>query len=147
MLASFVRSSMRPLFDRICALSAVLSMLASVNFARAAIEDCPVPTGALSIVIPSGLPPALRDEMRDTALPGEPFDSIDVYVKGHKHSRFLFVWNIGTRWIVAVERGGIALRSNVYVYNLGKDDKVTRIKEIVTFPQSACAVATKLVQK
>jgi hypothetical protein len=31
-------------------------------------------------------------------LPGEPFDSTDVYVKGHKYRRYIFVWNVGTRW-------------------------------------------------
>ena len=51
---------------------------------------------------PSGLPPPLRNALPgDIALPDEPFDSTDVYVKGHKHRRYIFVWNIGNRWIVA----------------------------------------------
>ena len=61
------------------------------------------------VALPSGVPPALRGVMGNIALPGEPFDASDVYVKGHKHSRYIFVWNIGNRWIVATEQGGIAL--------------------------------------
>jgi hypothetical protein len=71
------------------------------------------------------MPPALRH-----ALPDEPFDSTDVYVKGHKHRRYIFVWNIGNQWIVAVELGGIALRAGICTYDLGKDDKTAvRIDE------------------
>jgi len=50
----------------------------------------------------------------DIALPGEPFDSTDVYVKGHKHRPYMFVWNIGNRWIVAMEQGGIAQTKGGY---------------------------------
>ena len=84
-------------------------IVASAAPAQAA---CPVPPGAVKVALPSGLPPALRDALLgDIALPGEPFDATDVYVKGHKHSRYIFVWNIGSRWIVATEQGGIALRA------------------------------------
>jgi hypothetical protein len=81
----------------------------------------------------------------DVALPGEPFDSSDVVVKGHKYARYIFVWNIGNRWIVATERGGIALRAAVSVYALGKDGKTTSLtEERITSPGSACEVATRL---
>ena len=129
-----------------CIISGLLAIAASAGPAEAA---CPVPPGAVQIILPSGLPAALRHALPDDiALPGEPFDSTDVYVKGHKHRRYIFVWNIGNRWIVATELGGIALRAGIFTYDLGKDDKTAvRIEESMTFPENACAAATKLVEK
>lgn len=129
----------------ICVMSAVFAV-AAASTAQAA---CPVPPGAVQIAVASGLPTALRHALPgDIALPGEPFDSTDVYVKGNKHRRYIFVWNIGTRWIVAMEQGGIALRAAIFTYNLGKDGKgAVLIEESTTFPESACASATKLVEK
>jgi hypothetical protein len=128
---------------RISIMSGALAMVAYVLPAQAA---CPVPPGAVQVALPSGLPPGLLHAMgNDVALPGEPFDSTDVFVKGHKHARYIFVWNIGNRWIVATERGGIALHAAVSVYDLGNDGKTTApIKERITSPGSACAVATRL---
>ena len=78
----------------ICVMSAVFAVAAATT-AQAA---CPVPPGAVQIAVPSGLPTALRHALPgDIALPGEPFDSTDVYVKGTKHRRYIFVWNFGTR--------------------------------------------------
>ena len=127
-------------------ISGALAVVASATPAQAA---CPVPPGTVKVVLPSGLPPALRDALRgDIALPGEPFDSTDAYVKGNKHRRYIFVWNIGNRWIVATELGGIALRAGIFTYDLGKDDKTAvLIEEQITFPESVCAAATKLVER
>jgi hypothetical protein len=129
----------------ICVMSAVLAVAA----ATAAQAACPVPPGAVKIDVPSGLPTALRHALPgDIALLGEPFDSTDVYVKGNKHRRYIFVWNIGTRWIVAMEQGGIALRAAIFSYDLGKEGKAAvLIEKSLTFPESACASATKLVQE
>ena len=108
-------------------------------------SNCPAPPGAAQIDLPSGLPPALRDQMGDIALPGQPFNAIDVYVKGEPNRRYIFVWNIGVKWIVAVEQGGIALRSAVYVYNVGNDGKTaTLIDRRIEIPTDACGAATEL---
>jgi hypothetical protein len=131
----------------ICVTAGVLSTAAyAIPAQAAAIEACPVPPGAIKVELPSGLPPALGKAMgNNIALPGEPFDATDVVVKGHKYARYIFVWNIGNRWIVATERGGIALRAAVSVYDLGKDGKTTAlIEERITSPGSACDVATRL---
>ncbi len=126
-----------------------LAMVASVTPAQAdAISDCPAPPGAVKVDLPSGLPPALRSVMGNIALPGEPFDTTDVYVKGHKHGRYIFVWNVGLRWIVATEHGGIALLSAVSVYQLGKDGKtVTLINKRTGFTNDVCGAATKWAGK
>ena len=130
----------------ICVVSAVFAVVAAATTSQAA---CPVPQGAVQIAVPSGLPTALRHALPgDIALPGEPFDSTDVYVKGRKHRQYIFVWNIGTQWIVAMEQGGIALRAAIFTYDLGKDGKAAvLIEESMTFPESACAAATKLLEK
>jgi hypothetical protein len=89
--------------------------------------------------------PALRGALPDDiALPGEPFDTTDVYIKGHKHGRYIFVWNIGSWWIVATEQGGIALRAAISTYDLGKDGKTAAlVDQRFTFPGDVCAVATE----
>ena len=126
----------------LCIMSGVLAIAAPVMPAQAA---CPVPPGAVQVALPSGLPAALSKALPgDIALPGEPFDTTDVYVKGHKHRRYIFVWNIGNRWIVATEQGGIALRAEIFTYDLGKDGKTVLIDNRFTFPNSVCAAATKL---
>lgn len=127
----------------ICAMAGALAMAVSALPAQAA---CPVPPGAVNVALPSGLPLALRHALPgDIALPGEPFDTTDVVVKGHKHRRYLFVWNIGSRWIVAMEQGGIALRAAVSTYDLGKDGKTAALTDQrMTFPSSVCTAATKL---
>lgn len=129
----------------ICAVSTVFAMVALGTPARAAIPDCPAPAGAAKAALPSGLPAALRDKMGKVALPGEAFNTIDVYVKGQPNRRYIFVWNIGARWIVATEVGGIALRAAVSMYDLGNDGKTAKLlDERMTSPTYACAVATKL---
>jgi hypothetical protein len=127
-------------------MAGALVMVASAALAQvAAIRDCPAPPGAVNVALPSGVPPALRDAMGNIALPGEPFDSSDVYVKGHKYRRYIFVWNIGARWIVATEQGGIALRSAIFVYHLGKDGKTaTLINKRIGFTNNVCGAATRL---
>jgi 2',3'-cyclic-nucleotide 2'-phosphodiesterase (5'-nucleotidase family) len=111
----------------------------------AAADKCPVRPGAVKVALPSELPPAVSQAVGNIALPGEPFDTIDVFVKGHKHSRYIFVWKLGNRWIVATEQGGIALRAAVSVYELRKEGKsAVRIAEQITFPESVCAAANAL---
>ena len=130
----------------ISVMATALALSASATSARAAaIENCPAPPGAVKVALPSGLPSALRGAMGNVALPGEPFDEIDVYVKGHKQRRYIFVWNVGNRWIVATEQGGIALRAVAQTYDLGKDGKTaTLIEKRITFPNRVCAAATRL---
>jgi hypothetical protein len=130
----------------ICVTVGALAMAACAAPAQAAaMRDCPAPSGAVNVALPSGVPPALRDVLGNIALPGEPFDSSDIYVKGHKYRRYLFVWNVGTRWIVATEQGGIALHSAIFVYHLGKDGKTaTLINKRIGFTNNVCGTATKL---
>jgi len=129
----------------ICIMAGAVTLTSSARIAKPTISHCPAPLGVVEVVLPSGLPAILRDLMDDVTLPGEPFDSTDVYVKGHKHRRYIFVWNIGSRWIVATEQGGITLRSGIFVYDLGKDRKTaTLIDKHLGFVNNVCTTASKL---
>jgi len=130
----------------LCTMTGALMVVASGTPAQTdAVSACPVPPGAVKVDLPSGLPPALRDAIGDIALPGEPFDTSDVHVKGHKYARYMFVWNAGARWIVATEQGGIALHSAIFVYRLGKDGKTaTLINRRIGLINDVCEAATKL---
>ena len=87
----------------------------------------------------------MRGVRGNIALPGEPFDSGDIYVKGHKYRRHIFVWNVGARWIVATDQGGIALRSAIFVYHLCKEGKTaTLINKRIGFTNNVCGAAAKL---
>ena len=133
----------------ICIVVGALAMIAVAAPAQgAANQRCPAPGGAVNVALPSGLPPALRASMGDIALPGEPFDTTDVYVKGHKHGRYIFVWNVGARWIVATEEGGIALHSAISVYRLDKDGKTAAlISTRIGLIGEVCEAATRLARQ
>jgi hypothetical protein len=142
--APFVDAKERAL-KWVCVVSAAFAMAATAMPAQAAISECPVPPGAVKVALPAGLPAVLRDKMGNVAMPGEPFNRIDIYVKGLPGRRYMFVWNIGARWIVATEVGGIAIHAAVSTYDLGKDGKTaTLLDQRMTSPTYACAVATKL---
>lgn len=133
----------------ICVIFGVLAMVATATPAQAAaIQGCPAPPGAIKVTLPSGLPAALREKMGNIALPGQPFNALDIYVKGQPNRRYIFVWAIGSRWIVATEVGGIALRAEVDTYDLGNDSKTaTLIDNRITFPSNVCALATRLAAR
>jgi hypothetical protein len=121
-----------------------MAMAVSPALVEAApIWHCEPPRGVVSVALPAGLPPALRDKIGDIALPGEPSDAIDVYVKGHKHRRYIFVWNAGAKWIVATEQGGIALFFSVSAYRLGEDGKTVTLIS-TGFANDVCDAAAKL---
>ena len=128
-------------------LTGAFAMVALAAPTQAA-SQCAPPPGVVGIALPSELPPALREATSDLAMPGEPFDTIDVYVKGHKHGRYMFVWKAGEQWIVAAEHGGIALLYSVSVYGPSKDGKlVTLIDQRRNIRSSVCSTATELAKR
>lgn len=79
-------------------MAGALAIAASAVPARAAVSDCPVPPATVQVALPSGLLAALRHALPDgIALPGKPFDTTDVYVKGYKHRRYIIARSIGCR--------------------------------------------------
>jgi hypothetical protein len=68
----------------------------------------------------SALPDPLMKKFSGVAMPGERFNAGDV---GEPGAGFLFVWNRQSRWIMAIERGGIVTRFSVQVFRLSHDGK------------------------
>ncbi|MES2253868.1 MAG: hypothetical protein V4559_02360 [Pseudomonadota bacterium] len=68
---------------------------------------------------PTGLPKELREKFESIdviSAPGESFNP-----SGGR--RYMFAWNRGSRWIVAIEAGGGAYTQRVFAYELSKDGK------------------------
>ena len=132
-------------FGLLCAMTSPASS-ATANV----VPMCPVPAGAVSVSIPTGLPPALRDALREQlgeiVLPGEDFDISDIIGSGPlRHRRFIFVWNIGKRWLVATEQGGL-YNDPIFIYALSDDGKTASLIESrIALPPIVCSTATKLV--
>jgi hypothetical protein len=110
---------------------------------------CVAPTGAVPVA-PEELPPALEhalhEKLGSIALPGGQFTAGDVGPTGQNH-RYIFVWRVATRWIVAIEQGGIAYSNPIFVYELSKDGKTASLlKTRVAIPQTVCSIATQLAQ-
>jgi len=87
----------------------------------AAIQDCPAPPGAVNVALPSGFATTLRDKTGNVALPGEPFNVIDDYVKGQPNRRCIFS-----------------------MYDLGKDGKTAAVLDNPhDIPDLACATPAR----
>jgi hypothetical protein len=118
----------------------------AISFSSAFADDippCPPPKGVINIALPDGLPAALRQVMGDIVSPGMPFDATDIVTTGHRR-RYIFVWNIGSRWIVATEQGGRGYNDPIFLYDAGKDGTAAvLLKRKIAFPPTVCADARK----
>ena len=113
------------------------------------IPPCPSPAGISAVVLPDGVTPAvqqtLRQKLGDIALPGERFDVTDIVMTG-KTRRFIFVWNSGTKWLVATEHGGRGYNDPIYLYNVSGDGKsASLVATRIAFPGDVCSVASDLI--
>ena len=113
---------------------------ALISSARAdVIPSCAVPNGASSMSLQTGAPPvllrALKEHVGELVRPGGKFDATDVVETG-KNRRLIFVWNVGRRWIVAIEHGGYAYNDPILAYDLSRDGRsVTLSEERIGFRQ------------
>lgn len=83
----------------------------------------------------------------DIAAPGERFNPTDVLTTDLPQSRMIFVWSRGSRWIVAMERGGIAYTTPVYAYDLNGYGFEARLVKTEAYParDTICATAYRLL--
>lgn len=90
---------------------------------------------------------ALTDGYGVFARPGEPFRATDVIIDPSlSNKRIIFVWEQGTRWIVATERGGIGYNDPILVYDLDpQNTEATLVKEQLALPLTVCDTAKKFV--
>jgi hypothetical protein len=94
---------------------------------------------------PAPLVQALTEHVGEVVPAGALFDTTDVITFG-KDRRLIFVWNRGTRWVVATEHGGFVYNDPVFAYELNQDDrKAVLLREEVAFPDTVCATASALL--
>ncbi len=115
------------------------------------VPPCQLPSGAASVSLlskaPSAIKHALQQNVGEVVEPGEKFDATDVMVTGHSR-RLIFIWNTGSRWIVAIERGGIAYSDPIFVYNLSADNQKAELLETRTaIPRTVCSTALSIVKE
>ena len=135
------------LFGAACA----ACLIAAAPARAAVVAACPAPSGVMEMAfadIPAGVRKALMEKTGDIAPPGQPFNVTDV-VQGGKplpFSRGIFVWNRGTRWVVATEHGGIAYSDPVYAFGVAANGKgIHLIAEKTAAPRTVCATAKILL--
>ena len=127
----------------------MLLSLALVGLAKADfIPPCVLPEGVVSVPlesVPPALTQALREQFGEIVAPGEKFDATDIIIV-RKNRRFIFFWNIGKKWIVATEHGGLGYNDPIFVYQLGEGDRAAVLtKREIAFPNTVCAVASSLL--
>jgi hypothetical protein len=62
-----------------------------------------------------------------------------------KNRRLIFIWNRDTRWIVAIERGGLGYNDPVFAFEIGQDHKAVLVREETAFPNTVCSTASSLL--
>jgi hypothetical protein len=110
---------------------------------------CAVPSGVSAILSVAAAPPALvgalTERIGELVDPGARFDATDVVVTGHNR-RLIFIWNAGTRWIVATEHGGIGYNDPILLYELGPERRdAIFLVEVTAFPETVCSAASGLL--
>ena len=84
---------------------------------------CPVPKGYASVTHREQLPAPLQKIFANAAMPGEYFNASDAGIPG---TGLLFIWNRGSRWIIAAEHGGIATSITEEVLEISADGRSAR---------------------
>jgi hypothetical protein len=88
---------------------------------------------------------ALTERVGEVVPVGAPFDSTDVIVTG-KNRRLIFIWNRGTRWVVATEHGGRGYNDPVFAFEIDeRGNKIDLVREEIAFPDSVCSTALSLL--
>lgn len=82
---------------------------------------CPLSTGERAIAYPGGVArevlAAFRSDIGRASPPGGPFRSGDVVRHGSPPAaRVMFARRLGSRWVIAYERGGYAYQRRVWAY-------------------------------
>ena len=132
--------------------SLTVPLLAAASITPATADDiprCALPKGAVSASPQDDLPPALlralEEHVGKIVPPGAEFDATDV-VRTGQNRRMIFVWNVGRRWIVATEHGGLGYNDPIFAYDLSQDGRsATLVQERVALPQTVCATASSLI--
>jgi len=114
------------------------------------IPPCAAPNGATVTAsldeAPASLVQALTQRIGKLVAPGARFDETDVLITG-RNRRLIFIWNAGTRWIVATEHGGYVYNDPIFVYDLSPDSQsATFVEERIAGPKTVCTIASGIVK-
>ena len=138
------------LFVRVIAFLLAAAGLAGPLFARAdVIPPCRPPAGVVSATFTDGhAPPALvkavRDQVGSMAGPGQPFNATDVVTPGEPGRRFILLWGLGARWVVAYEQGGIGYYDEAVAFQFS-GTTATKVGDKQAEPPTICAAAHGLI--
>jgi hypothetical protein len=110
---------------------------------------CPAPSGVSATSSFDNAPPslarALAERVGEVVPVGASFDATDVIWTG-KNRRLFFIWNVGNRWIVTTERGGLVYNNPIFAFDISPGDlSATVVEERVAFPESVCSTASSLL--
>ena len=135
---------------RIIALLLAAASLAPPLGAHAdVIPPCRAPAGVVSATLTDGHAPAvlvkaLRDQLGPMAGPGRPFNATDVVTPGEPGRRFILLWGLGPRWVVAYEQGGIAYYDEAVAFQFS-GARATKVGAKQAEPPTICAAAHALI--
>jgi hypothetical protein len=95
---------------------------------------------------PTSLSRELTRRVGEVVPVGAPFDSTDV-IRTRKNRRLIFIWNRGTRWVVATEHGGFGYNDPVFAFEIDESDldKIRLVQEEKAFPDTVCSTASSLL--
>jgi|SRR5579872_18603 len=129
---------------RIVALAA--GALAIAACAQAAPVSCPAPAGVVSATLDNGkAPAALIRVIGPMARPGQPFNATDVIMNPNTPGRrFILLWGLGSKWVVAYEQGGIAYMNEAVAYQVS-GGSVSKVAEKDAEPPTICAAVHALI--
>jgi hypothetical protein len=88
---------------------------------------------------------ALKERVGEVVPVGASFDSTDL-VRIGKSRRLVFIWNRGTRWVIATEHGGLGYNDPVFAFEFTEgSDRATFVREELAFPNTICSTASSLL--
>jgi hypothetical protein len=145
---SSVFRDMGAMLLRIIALSLV-AVIAPLAAHAAVIPPCPPPAGVVSTTLsdvhaPPALMKALRGQLGPMAGPGQPFNATDVVTPGDVGRRFILLWGLGSRWVIAYEQGGIAYYNEAVAFQVS-GTVVTKLADKQAEPPTLCAAVHALI--
>jgi hypothetical protein len=114
------------------------------------IPPCPAPANVVVAAIPSGLPGSIVKDLATRygviAEPGQEFDATDIATTGIR-ARYIFGWQIGASWVVALEHGGRGYNDPVLRYEASPDGTGFRMAQMRSaVPLTVCRTASALAQ-
>jgi len=97
--------------------------------------------------IPGVLLEVLTNHVGEIAPPRGMFNPSDVIRKGIPDRRVMFVWNRGTRYVIASEHGGIGYNNPIFLYEVDqKNNTATLISEQIADSDAAiCKLSNSLI--